>query len=83
MTEYLLMICIFFVIVYALVKGCNVNININVKQEFSQEDRQLLEDLFNEQGEYKDNKNDVQESLDELIKNVNSVMLGLEDDTDG
>ena len=83
MTEYLLMICIFFVIVYALIKGCSVNININVKQEFSQEDRQLLEDIFNEQGEYKDNKNDVQESLDELIKNVNSVMLGLEDDTDG
>ena len=82
-TEYLLTICIFFVVLYALLKGCNINININVKQEFSQEDRQLLEDLFNEKGEIKDANNDIQSSFDELVKNVNNLMLGVEDDTNG
>ena len=57
--------------------------NISVKQEFSKEDRQLLEDLFNEKGEIKDKDNDVQSSFDELVKNVNNLMLGVEDDTNG
>ena len=71
------------VIIYALIKGCSVNMNISVKQEFSKEDRQLLEDLFNEKGEIKDKDNDVQSSFDELVKNVNNLMLGVEDDTNG
>lgn len=83
MVEYLLTVIIIFVIIYALIKGCSVNINISVKQEFSQEDRQLLEDLFNEKGEIKDKDNDVQSSFDELVKNVNNLMLGVEDDTNG
>lgn len=83
MVEYLLTVIIIFVIIYALIKGCSVNINISVKQEFSNEDRQLLEDLFNEKGEIKDRDNDVQSSFDELVKNVNNLMLGVEDDTNG
>ena len=83
MVEYLLTVIIIFVIIYALIKGCSVNINISVKQEFSQEDRQLLEDLFNEKGEIKDKDNDVQSSFDELVKNVNNLMLGVEDYTNG
>ena len=83
MVEYLLTVIIILVIIYALIKGCSVNINISVKQEFSKEDRQLLEDLFNEKGEIKDKDNDVQSSFDELVKNVNNLMLGVEDDTNG
>ncbi len=81
MVEYLLTICIFFVVVYALVKGCHINININVKQEFSQEDRALLEDLYNKDGDAKEK--DMQESLDDILKTVNSIMLGDEENING
>lgn len=77
MTEYLLIILIVFVIIYALVEGCNVNININVKQEFSSEDRQLLEDLFNKDGDPKTVEATV--NVDEVLKNINDFMLGNED----
>ena len=82
MTEYLLIILIVFVIIYALIKGCNINININIKQEFSNEDRQLLEDLFNKDGDLKDKDDEARAALDELVQTVNSIMLG-EEDLDG
>lgn len=81
MTEYLLTICIFFVIIYALVKGCSININISVKQEFSQEDRKLLEDLFNENGDPKERNETV--AVDEVLRSINDFMLGNEEDING
>lgn len=81
MTEYLLTICIFFVIIYALVKGCSININISVKQEFSQEDRKLLEDLFNENGDPKESNETV--AVDEVLRSINDFMLGNEEDING
>ena len=77
MVEYLLTILVVIVIVYALVKGCAININVSVKQEFSSEGRQLLEDLFNKDGD--PIKDDEQVSMDELIKNINSFMVGDEE----
>lgn len=74
MTEYLLIVLIIFVIIYALIKGCNININISVKQEFSAEDRQLLEDLYNNEGDPKD-QYDTNAVFDNLIKSVNDLML--------
>lgn len=74
MTEYLLIILVTFVIIYALIKGCNININISVKQEFSAEDRQLLEDLYNNEGDPKEQFN-VNEAFDNLVKSVNDIML--------
>lgn len=82
MVEYLLTIFIMIVVGYALIKGCHINININVKQEFSQEDRALLEDLYNKDGDVK-GQDDIQESLDNLLRNVNSIMLGDEESTNG
>lgn len=81
MVEYLLTILIMIVIGYALIKGCNINININVKQEFSQEDRALLEDLYNKDGDPKDTS--IKESLDETIKSINALMLGDEENING
>ena len=77
MAEYILIILVTFVIIYALVEGCNVNININVKQEFSSEDRQLLEDLFNKDGDPKTVEDTV--NVDEVLKTINDFMLGNED----
>jgi hypothetical protein len=74
MTEYLLIILVTFVIIYALIKGCNININISVKQEFSAEDRQLLEDLYNNEGDPKE-QFDVNAAFDNLVKSVNDIML--------
>lgn len=74
MTEYLLIILVTFVIIYALIKGCNININISVKQEFSAEDRQLLEDLYNNEGDPKE-QYDVNQAFDNLVKSVNDIML--------
>lgn len=82
MTEYLLIILVTFVIIYALVKGCTVNININMKQEFSAEDRQLLEDVFNKEGDIKQGY-DTQEALDEAVKAINDIMLGNEEESNG
>lgn len=79
MTEYLLIILVTFVIIYALIKGCNININISVKQEFSAEDRQLLEDLYNKEGEPKSQYN-VKEAFDDLVKSVNDIMLDNEEE---
>ena len=83
MAEYLLIILVTFVIIYALVKGCSVNINISVKQEFSAEDRKLLEDLYNGEGDFKDSKQDVQDSLDNMIKTINDIMLDNTEESNG
>lgn len=80
MVEYILTVLIIGVIIYALLKGCSVNININVKQEFSQEDRQLLEDLYNKDGDPKDN---TQDQLEAVVKSINSIMLDSEEELDG
>lgn len=77
MAEYIFIVIVVFVIIYALVEGCNVNININVKQGFSSEDRQLLEDLFNKDGDPKTVEETV--NVDEVLKNINDFMLGNED----
>ena len=82
MAEYLLIILVTFVIIYALVKGCHVNINITVKQEFSHEDRQLLEDLFNDKGDVNERELDIKNTLDDVVKNINAIMLD-EEETDG
>lgn len=82
MTEYLLIVLITFVIIYALIKGCSININISVKQEFSAEDRQLLQDIFDEQGEPKKGY-DVKGTLDGVISTINDIMLDNEEESDG
>lgn len=83
MAEYLLIILVTFVIIYALVKGCSININISVKQEFSAEDRKLLEDLYNGEGDFKDPKQEVQDSLDNMIKTINDIMLDNTEESNG
>ena len=83
MTEYLLIILVTFVIIYALVKGCSININISVKQEFSAEDRQLLEDIYNQEGDFKNKDNDIMEALDGVVKAVNDIMLDNEEESNG
>lgn len=82
MGEYILIVLVTFVIIYALVKGCNININISVKQEFSAEDRQLLEDVFNKDGEPKDGY-DVAEAFDNVVKSINDIMLDNEEESNG
>lgn len=81
MAEYILTVFVIFVVIYALVKGCSINININFKQEFSQEDRALLEDLFNKDGEPKEESDTV--TFDDVLKNVNAIMLGDEESING
>ena len=83
MTEYLLIILITFVIIYALVKGCNININVTVKQEISEDDRQLLEDIYNNDGDMKNRETVMMEALDNAVRNINNIMLDAEDDTNG
>lgn len=82
MAEYILIVMVIFVIIYALAEGCNVNINISVKQEFSAEDRQLLEDIFNKDGEIKKDY-DVKEAFDSVVKSINDIMLDNEEESDG
>lgn len=58
-------------------KNANLNLNINVKQEFSEADRQLLEDLYNNDGDLK--QPDDQPNIDDIIKSVNDLMVGSEE----
>ena len=57
------------------------NITVVAKQEFSAEDRQLLEDLYNEQGDLKSKDADIRDALDQAVKNINEIMLDMEDTT--
>lgn len=60
------------------------NINIIMKQEFSESDRQLLEDLYNKDGELKDKREDqMLEALDDAVRSINNIMLGTEEESDG
>lgn len=72
---------IFCVIILAFLcifcKNVNLNLNINVKQEFSEADRQLLEDLYNNDGDLK--QPDDQPNIDDIIKSVNDLMVGSEE----
>ena len=72
-TDFILM-TILIVIMFGLFKLMNANITIIYKQEFSEEDRQLLEDLYNSEGDPKD-QDDVNAAFDNLIKSVNDLML--------
>lgn len=72
-TDFILM-TILIVIMFGLFKLMNANITIVYKQEFSEEDRQLLEDLYNNEGDPKD-QDDVNAAFDNLIKSVNDLML--------
>ena len=82
MAEYILIVFVIFVVIYALIKGTVVNINVTVKQEFSAEDRQLLEDVFNKDGEVK-GQYDTQEAFDQAVKAINDLMLGSEEESNG
>jgi len=59
------------------------SINIVYKQQFSEEDRKLLEDLYNEDGEFKNKNMDMLETLDGAIREINSIMTGVEEESDG
>lgn len=82
MLEYVIAILLVIVLGYAFLKGCTINFNITVKQEFSAEDRQLLEDLYNKEGD-PDPNYDMKDSIDEVLKEVNNIMLDREDEIDG
>ena len=84
MVEYILTVFIILVVLYALIKGCNVNINITFKQEFCEEDRQLLQDLYDKDGEERDKQDErLRESLDDAVRSINNLMLGIEEESDG
>lgn len=83
MVEYILTIFIILVVIYALVKGCNININVTVKQEISEDDRQLLEDIYNNDGDMKNREAVMMDALDNAVRNINNIMLDAEDDTNG
>ena len=64
--------------VLALAKG-NLSISVVMKQEFSESDRQLLEDIYNKDGDLKSKDDDIMEAFDTVIKNINDVMLDKEE----
>lgn len=76
MAEYILIVFVIFVVLYALIKGTVVNINVTVKQEFSAEDRQLLEDIYNRDGDVDSKYSDTMNAVDEAVKAINDIMLG-------
>ena len=77
----LTIISLLFIAVLWKVFGNDNVIDISVRQEFSAEDRQLLEDLYNEKGELKSKESGVIDALDDVVRNINNIMLDTEDNT--
>ena len=72
-----------FMVLFWLLNGKH-NLNIIMKQEFSESDRQLLEDLYNKDGELKDKREDqMLDALDNAVRSINNLMLGVEEESDG
>lgn len=69
---------ILFYVVFKTMKG---GITITYKQEFSEKDRQFLEDLYNKEGDPKEKE--MQETFDNVVQAINEIMLGAEDQTNG
>lgn len=65
---------------YIMFAGAKLEVNIHVDQKFDEEDRQLLEDLFNKDGDPKEGF-DTEAALDEAVKAINSIMLDTEEDS--
>lgn len=70
----IILLMIWTTMLLAIFKFMKAEITINYKQEFSDEDRRLLEDLYNNDGDPKE-KYDVNEAFDNLVKTVNDIML--------
>lgn len=70
----IILLMIWTTMLLAIFKFMKAEITINYKQEFSDEDRKLLEDLYNNDGDPKE-KYDVNEAFDNLVKTVNDIML--------
>lgn len=74
----IILLMIWTTMLLALFKFMRAEITINYKQEFSDEDRQLLEDLYNNEGDPKQNY-DPQEAFDSIVQTVNDIMLDKEE----
>ena len=79
----ILLIVIIQIMMFGLFKFMKSEITIVYKQEFSDEDRQLIEDLYNNDGDMKDREHVMMEALDEAVRNINSIILDAEDETNG
>lgn len=80
----ILIIILLNVIMYSVFKLMKADISITIKQEFSESDRQLLEDIYNQDGDLKDRREEqMLEALDSAVRNINSIILDSEEDTNG
>lgn len=70
----IILIMILNVMMYGLFKLMKADITITYKQEFSEEDRQLLEDLYNNEGDPK-SEYDMKDAFDAVVRTVNDIML--------
>ena len=81
-TDYIL-IMILFTMLFTAFKLMKAEITIIYKQEFSDEDRQLIEDLYNDDGDMKKRETVMMEALDDAVRNINNIMLDIEEDNNG
>ena len=86
MLEYLiaLLLTLFvgYIVIYSLIKGMKVDLHINIIQKFSEEDRKLLEDIYNSDGDPLKIDKDAPD-IDRIVTEVNKIMLGEEESIDG
>ena len=80
----ILLIMLLNIVMYGLFKFMKADITIIIKQEFSESDRQLLEDIYNQDGDLKDKREEqMLESLDSAVRNINSIILDSEEGMNG
>ena len=69
-------IMMFYCMAFCLFKGVNITINVQHKHEYPEVIR--LDDQFDTEGNPK--KEDERATIDDVLKTVNSVMLGQEEE---
>lgn len=80
----ILLIMLLNIVMYGLFKFMKADITITIKQEFSESDRQLLEDIYNQDGDLKDKREEqMLEALDSAVRNINSIILDSEEGMNG
>lgn len=80
----IILIMLLNIVMYALFKLMKADITITIKQEFSESDRQLLEDIYNQDGDLKDKREEqMLEALDSAVRNINSILLDSEEGING
>lgn len=75
--EAVIVSIVLIIFVLVVIKGINLEVNININQKIDDADKAFLEDLYNKEGDPKENREE--NTIDDILKVVNSFMTDNEE----